>query len=125
MTRALIVDDDVVILMILRRIITEELGWSAIETDNGKTALNLYRTEKPDIVLIDLEMPTMGGRELYVRLRQEFREALAPVVIVTGHSDKNRIMALITGGVSEILLKPFDVKNTKERLAELVGVSKK
>ncbi len=120
MIKALVVDDDQTIRMIIRRILVESLGWSVIEAGNGEEGLEQYKKGAPDIALIDLEMPGMDGRELYLRLRKAYKSELVPVVVVTGINDKERIVSLIKSGVSEIILKPFDKVKMVARLKEIV-----
>lgn len=112
--RVLIVDDEPVARSILR----EELSTFddveiAGEAENGEVALRRIRSEKPDLVLLDLQMPSMGGLEVVRRLKQG--DTLPAIVIVTAW-DQHAIQAFEAGAI-DYLLKPV----SRERLAEAVG----
>ncbi|WP_457608644.1 response regulator transcription factor [Nitratifractor sp.] len=79
---------------------------------DGAEALRLYESEAPDILLLDIAMPGIDGLELTRRIRQ--RDPQVPIVILTAHSEKERLIEAIPLGLSHYLLKPVDS-------AELLG----
>jgi len=112
--KILIVDDE----PIARRILREELETFARveiagEAENGEAALRKIRSEKPDLVLLDLQMPAMGGLEVVRRLKQG--TSLPAIVIVTAW-EQHAIQAFEAGAI-DYLLKPV----SRERLEEAIG----
>ena len=87
------------------------------EADNGKKALDQIAEHKPDLVLLDLQMPTMGGLEVVRRLKDG---AHMPVIVVVTAYDKFAIQAFEAGAI-DYLLKPVG----QERLAEAVERAKR
>jgi DNA-binding LytR/AlgR family response regulator len=111
--RTLIVDDE----PIARRVLREELELIEDieiigEADNGKKALDQIAEHKPDLVLLDLQMPMMGGLDVVRKLKDG---AHMPVIVVVTAYDKFAIQAFEAGAI-DYLLKPVG----QERLAEAV-----
>jgi two-component system LytT family response regulator len=116
--RTLIVDDE----PIARRVLREELelieGVEIIgEADNGKKALDQIAEHKPDLVLLDLQMPTMGGLDVVRDLKHGSH---MPVIVVVTAYDKFAIQAFEAGAI-DYLLKPVG----QERLAQAVERAKR
>jgi signal transduction histidine kinase/CheY-like chemotaxis protein len=86
----LIVDDDMAMVRLLRRMLrTRAVPTECLEAHNGEEALLLMRREKPDLVLLDLAMPTLGGREVLEQMAsdEELTQIPAIIVSVTGQDD--------------------------------------
>lgn len=111
--RTLVVDDEPVARKVLREEL-ESIGDVEIigEADNGVAALEQIATRRPDLVLLDLQMPGMGGLEVVRQIRGGVR--LPAIVIVTAY-DKHALEAFEAGAV-DYLLKPI----RQERLTEAV-----
>jgi two-component system, response regulator PdtaR len=102
--RIVIADDESIIRMDLKEILTH-LGYDVVgEASDGRTALELARKLQPDLVILDIKMPTMDGIEA-----AEFvtAEGLAPVVLLTAYSEHALIGRAKNAGVSGYLVKPF------------------
>lgn len=84
---------------------------------DGKEALDIYREKKPDMLLLDISMPQMNGLELAKAVRKEDKST--PIIMLTAHSDQEKLLRAIPLGLSEYLLKPVDdvvLINTVNRL---------
>jgi two-component system, response regulator PdtaR len=102
--RIVIADDESIIRMDLREIL-DQLGYDVVgEASDGRTALELARKLKPDLVILDIKMPTMDGIEAAQYVNDE---GLAPVVLLTAYSEQSLIGRAKTAGVSGYLVKPF------------------
>src|SRR3984885_13461204 len=116
--RTLIVDDE----PIARKILREELSsFDDVEiigeADNGAVALEKISADHPDLVLLDLQMPEMGGLEVVRNLR---RGKHMPVIVIVTAYDKYALQAFEAGAI-DYLLKPVG----EERLAEAVKRAKR
>ncbi|HOX28331.1 MAG TPA: response regulator [bacterium] len=112
----LIVDDEEPIHKLIRRMLAPE-GYQIHASSKGEGGLAIVSTIKPDLVLLDLQMPGMNGPEFLLELRKIF--PVLPVVIITGYPDSDLMSkALEATGNGPILLvpKPF----TKEQLIQSV-----
>jgi two-component system LytT family response regulator len=111
--RTLIVDDEPVARDILREEIETIEGVQVVgEADNGLAALQLISTERPHMVLLDLQMPAMGGLEL---VRNLTPETSFPAIVIVTAWDQYAIRALDAGAI-DYLLKPV----SRERLMQAI-----
>lgn len=107
MSTILVVDDDSDVRLMLR-LILENAGHEVVEAAHGAAALNLISPERlPDLVLTDLTMPVLGGKELIGHLRSAPATASIPIVVVSG--DAVAAWSLKAAGLVEaVVAKPFD-----------------
>jgi CheY-like chemotaxis protein len=99
----LVVDDDPSVRLVFR-LILESGGYAVSEARDGIAALILIKDRLPDLVITDMVMPRLDGRELIERLRADGRSARIPVLAVTGNADMKEQMS----GADWMLDKPVD-----------------
>jgi CheY-like chemotaxis protein len=100
----LIVDDDVVLRQLLRRMLEPE-GYTVVEAENGRAALEQLRTVTPSVILLDLMMPEMDGFEFVTEFRRhEFWRAI-PIVVITARDLSREDRERLNGYVEKILQK--------------------
>jgi response regulator NasT len=103
-TRILLAEDEVISRMDLREML-ENLGYSVVgEAGDGVAAVNLARTLKPDLVVMDIKMPELDGISAAETLAQE---RVTPVLLLTAYSDKEFVDRAVDAGVMGYLVKPF------------------
>ena len=98
----LIVDDERS-LRFLVRVILENEGYDVVEAHNGAAALERVQEARPDLIVTDLMMPVMGGRELIERLRSDPETAAVPIVVLSANA------GLAAEAADAAFSKPFDV----------------
>lgn len=102
MFRILIADDEPLIRVDLKELL-EEIGHQVVaETGDGKEALALLNTVRPDLVILDIKMPGMSGIEVARRIAYEY-----PVIILTAFSERSLIEQAKDAGVMAYITKPF------------------
>lgn len=107
-TRILIADDESLILMDLREMLTN-LGYLVVgEANDGRSAVNMARELRPDLVIMDIKMPDMDGIEAAQVLTAE---KIAPVLLLTAYSQQDLIDRAKDAGVVGYLVKPFRESN--------------
>jgi AmiR/NasT family two-component response regulator len=107
-TRILIADDESLILMDLREMLTN-LGYLVVgEANDGRSAVNMARELRPDLVIMDIKMPDMDGIEAAQVLTAE---KIAPVLLLTAYSQQELIDRAKEAGVVGYLVKPFRESN--------------
>lgn len=119
--RVLIVDDDGDIVNSLQGRL-EWLGYDCQSASNGKEAIRIIRENDPDIVLLDLEMPELGGIDVMKRLAGDttMDSSCRPaVVIMTAFGTVNRAVEAMKLGAQEFLTKPFDADHLSVVLRKL------
>ncbi|MBA4291986.1 response regulator [bacterium] len=104
MMRVLIADDDPIIRLDLRQML-ESLGYEvAAEAEDGLVAVNLAKSETPDVCLFDVKMPNLDGIDAATQVAEA---GIAPVVLLTAYSDQELINRAKEAGVFGYLVKPF------------------
>ena len=102
--RVVVADDESIIRMDLKTLL-EEMGHSVVgEAADGQKALDLTRSLRPDVVLMDIKMPVMDGLDAAKIIAEE---KIAPVVLLTAYSQKDLIERAKEAGVFGYLVKPF------------------
>lgn len=118
MKTCLVVDDSRVIRKVARRVL-EDIGFYIAEASDGLEALAWCRTEMPDAVLLDWNMPVMSGIEFLKQLREEPGGDAPRVVFCTVENDVERIREALAGGADEYIMKPFDGDILLAKFAEV------
>ncbi|TMG56395.1 MAG: response regulator [Chloroflexi bacterium] len=104
----LLVADDLVPIRQMVRITLSTQGWTIVEAKNGNEALDLVRSEKPDLVLLDVDMgPGPNGFDVCRQIKADQATKDIPVVMLTAHeSDSDRAIGF-AAGATQYLTKPF------------------
>ncbi|MDX1674452.1 MAG: sigma-54 dependent transcriptional regulator [Longimicrobiales bacterium] len=117
----LLVDDDGGILTVLSRFF-EKRDWSVLRAATGARALDHYGAERPDLVLLDLQLPDMNGLPVLRRLRELDEDAR--VIMLTGHGDIETAVEAMRLGAANFLTKPIEldhlgaiIEGQEERIA--------
>lgn len=110
----LVVDDSLVIRKLLSKSL-EELGMVVHTAENGEDAVDRYKIIWPDIVVMDIVMPKMGGLEALAEIKSNFPDA--KVIMLTSTSKKEEIVQARDQGVIGYLLKPVQVPKLRDLIA--------
>lgn len=105
--KILVVDDDEGARLFLNRLLTKKFSCEIVEACNGLDGLVKTEVHKPDLVMIDIHMPVMGGVEMLESLRKDPLYSNLPVIVMSVVDDKREITKLIQLGISDYLLKPL------------------
>ena len=107
MTKVLVVDDEAPIRL-LCRVNLEAEGMEVLEAADGEAGLALARSERPDVVLLDVMMPAMDGWQVAERLFEDDVTSEIPLVFLTARAElRDRARGLELGGV-DYITKPFN-----------------
>jgi CheY-like chemotaxis protein len=116
MKTVLVVDDEPVLRAIVREILHEE-GYAVIEAPDGRVMLEMMAKERPDLVLMDVMMPGIDGREAYRQLRLHPEHRDVPVVMMSAGVRPIKLDPSIAG----FMAKPFDISQLVELVVRLIG----
>jgi len=118
--KVLIVDDNPasreLLLAVLKR-----LSYDILEACNGAEALEKIAATRPDLVLLDIEMPVMDGIAVVRKLRQDSRFASLPVLAVTADAMQGTRDRILAEGFSGYVTKPIDAARIREQVREILG----
>ena len=121
-TKVLVIDDEHYMRKVVRTLLMS-LGVRTIyEAADGNAGLELIRTMGPHVALVDWQMPGMDGRTFVrtVRSPETFPYPDLPIIMVTGHSERSRVLEAMEIGVHEFLLKPVSSQALSDRLAAVL-----
>jgi two-component system cell cycle response regulator len=114
----LVVDDSTAIRRILQRAL-QDAGYRVTEAANGQVALDVCRTDPPDLVLLDVDMPVMDGPTALAAMKADAELADIPVLFLTARTSGTDVAAGLQLGASDYLRKPIE----PAELAARVGVA--
>jgi DNA-binding response OmpR family regulator len=108
----LVVDDKASVRTLVREYLTSE-GYRVVTAENGRDALYAARHEHPDLVLLDIMMPEIGGYEF---LRAYRRESETPVILLTARLDESDKVLGLELGADDYVTKPFGMRELVARI---------
>ena len=115
----LVVDDDPTVGATLEHILKHE-GYVVSRVRDGRAALVAVEQQPPDLILLDLNMPKMGGFEVCKRVKADPATSLLPIVIVTGESEFDARIQAWDVGADDFLTKPFQLVEVLARCRSLL-----
>lgn len=122
MTQTILLVDDEAKLRAMLRVYLEQEGYRVVEAGHGREALYVARVEKPDLIVLDLMMPEMGGYEF---MRAFSKEASIPVIMLTAKvEDTDKILGLELGA-DDYVTKPFNVRELIARVRAVLRRTQK
>ena len=121
--RVLIVDDSSVMRKIVERALRQaELELDAVfEAGNGNEGLEMLAAKQVELILSDINMPSMDGLEFLRQLRSKKLASGVPVVMITTESSEEHVKQAIQAGAQGYIRKPFTAEQVKERVLPLLG----
>lgn len=119
----LIVDDNQYMRKIIRTLLVNVGVKNVYEATDGIDALEAIRMFGPDLVVLDWEMPLLDGRELVriVRSPGVFPMPDVPIIMLSGHGERWRVVDAVRMGVNEFLMKPVSAKALLDRIVSILA----
>ena len=117
--RILVVDDHPALVTLTRHKLIQK-GYEVLTAQNGQDALELARTEYPDLILSDVDMPVMTGFELCEHIKKDSRLNKIPIILVTSMVTTDYIMKGIEAGADNYLTKPYDDETLYSKIEHLL-----
>lgn len=121
--KVLVVDDDQYMRKVVRTMLAAIGVRHVHEACDGIAGLDAIRQHLPDIVIVDWEMPMIDGAQFIrmVRTPGEFPVPDVPIIVLTGHGDRWRVVEAARVGAHEYLLKPVSTKALRDRIVSILG----
>jgi CheY-like chemotaxis protein len=117
--KVLVVDDDASTRLILRRLLSH-LHCDVRLAVNGVEALAAIEQFSPDLVLLDVVMPSLDGVETLQAIRNSTHHADLPVISISSVSERAAVLKLVNLGIADYILKPLNVEETQDRLKRVL-----
>ncbi len=111
-SRILVVDDDTALAEMIGIVLRTE-GFEPVFCADGAAAVDAWRTQRPDLVLLDLMLPGMDGIEICTRIRAE---SGVPIIMLTARTDTADVVRGLESGADDYIVKPFNPKELVARI---------
>jgi len=121
MTKMILIVEDEPKNLILLRDLLQVSGYSTIEATDGKQGVELAKSKKPDLILMDIMMPVMDGLEATRILKADATTSNIPVVALTSYAMKGDEERILKAGCDGYLSKPFDIKELLKQVTEYLS----
>ena len=121
--KVLVVDDELGIRELLHDALTEA-GYEVITARSGKEAIEVFRTKKPDLVLLDIMMPELDGFQTCEILRKDSNNASLPIIMLTAKDRESDIVQALELGADDYIIKPVDAKELLNKIDNLLSIAK-
>jgi CheY-like chemotaxis protein len=108
----LIIDDSPEVVRVLDKHMLSPLGYNIISAPDGQKGLDLFLAAKPDLIMLDMNMPRMDGMEVLLALHKI--ECQTPVIFMTMHGTESTVTAAFRLGIRDYLSKPFTPDEVKQ-----------
>lgn len=118
MAKILIVDDAEFLRMRISKMLIGD-GYEVIEAENGALAVEAYKTQKPDVVLMDITMPEMDGLTALKEIRAI--DPKARVVMLTALGQESVVLEAIKSGARDFVVKPFERERVLSAISKLLA----
>jgi two-component system chemotaxis response regulator CheY len=121
-TKVLVVDDEYYMRKEVRTLLMSIGERTISEAQDGPAGLEAIRTLAPDVVIVDWQMPGLDGAGFVrmVRSPGTFPYPDIPIIMLTGHGERSRVVEAVSVGVNEFLLKPVSSKSLQDRLVAVL-----
>src|SRR3954452_8497248 len=121
-TKVLVVDDEHYMRKVVRTLLMSVGVRTVYEAPDGPSGLEFIRSMAPDVVILDWEMPGLDGAGFVrmVRSPDTFPFPDMPIIMLTGHGERRRVVEAVSIGVNEFLLKPVSSKALQDRLISVL-----
>ena len=114
--KILIVEDEKKLAQLLKDSISNSF-FSVVIASNGEDGLKKFKSFKPDIIITDIMMPFCDGLEMTLQIK-ELDESI-PIIVLSAHSDKEKLLKAIDLGINKYFIKPFDPEELLEHINKL------
>jgi two-component system, chemotaxis family, chemotaxis protein CheY len=121
-TKVLVVDDEHYMRKVVRTLLMSIGIRTVYEAPDGPAGLELIRSMAPDVVIVDWQMPGLDGAGFVrmVRSPDTFPFPNVPIIMLTGHGERSRVVEAVQIGVNEFLLKPVSSKALQSRMVSVL-----
>ncbi|KAA1257574.1 Cyclic di-GMP phosphodiesterase response regulator RpfG [Rubripirellula obstinata] len=120
--RIMIIDDEMINIEIVQAYLEEEGFRNFLTTTDSTTAVEQIQSEKPDILLLDINMPQVSGLEILEKMRASKELRLVPAIVLTASNDPEVKLKALRLGASDFLAKPVDPSELMLRVQNVLAV---
>ena len=120
--KALIVDDDEELVELIRDALDADGRFEIRVANNGFDAGMMVKEDHPDIIVLDIMLPDINGKEVCQRVRSDSNLDDVKIICISGMVEQDKIEDLKASGANEFVQKPFEVEQLIERICQLLDI---
>ncbi|MDI6739227.1 MAG: response regulator [Candidatus Edwardsbacteria bacterium] len=120
MKKVLIVDDDSNILSLVSEVLTRN-HYEPLKAQSGTSALEMVKTHRPDLVVLDIMMPGLNGFEVCKKIKTDPELAAIKIIMLTAKTKPVDIQTARAFGADSYFTKPFEIAELLGKIKELIG----
>ncbi len=114
-TKILIADDAPVPCATIKKALAMD-NYEVLVANDGEQALNMYCEHRPSLIILDWMMPKLSGPEICHRIRTEFKDSLTHILLLSGITQKDKVVQVLEAGADDYLTKPFHAEELRARV---------
>jgi excisionase family DNA binding protein len=120
--KVLIVDDDVELVELLKDVFDRDGRFETRTANNGFDAGMQVKEFRPDVMVLDVMLPDINGKEVCQRVRSDKNLDAVKIICISGMVEQDKIAELIDAGADDFMNKPFSVESLLERVCALLNI---
>jgi excisionase family DNA binding protein len=120
--KAMIVDDDLDLVELMTDAMLKDGRFEIRTVNNGFDAGMMVKEYHPDVIILDVMLPDINGKEVCQRVRNDPTMDDVKIICISGMVEQNKIQDLYTSGANDFLQKPFDVETLIDKVCKMVDV---
>jgi excisionase family DNA binding protein len=120
--KALLVDDDVELVELMSKVLEEDGRFEVRVATNGFDACMMVKEYRPDIIILDVMLPDINGKEVCQRVRADASLEDVRVLCISGMVEEDKIQELRLAGADEFMHKPFEIDHLIDRMCLLLDL---
>ena len=120
--KALIVDDDEELVELIRDVLEADGRFDVRAANNGFDAGMMVKEYRPDIIVLDVMLPDINGKEVCQRIRSDSTLDDVKIVCISGMVEQDKVAELKEAGADEFMQKPFEIEALVERMCLLLDI---
>lgn len=124
MTKKIMVVDDEAAIVTLLKANFEAEDYQVVEAFDGASAIAKAMSEKPDVIILDINMPAMTGLEVCAKLKESVETKSIPIIVLSAYAQSTDVEKSLACGATAHMTKPFTLDAITAAVAQLLNPSK-
>ncbi|MCS7303979.1 MAG: response regulator [Thermoguttaceae bacterium] len=120
--KVLIVDDDEELVELIKEVLEKDGRFEVRSANNGFEAGMLVKEYRPDLIVLDIMLPDINGKEVCQRVRSDKTMDTVKIICISGMVEQDRVAELKAAGADDFLHKPFEIEKLVERICRLLEI---
>src|SRR5882672_6121366 len=120
--KVLLVDDDAELVELIHKVLEEDGRFEVRIASNGFDAGMMVKEYRPDLIVLDVMLPDINGKEVCQRVRSDSTMDDVRIICISGMIEADKVEDLKTSGANDFLQKPFEVEHLVDRICQLLDV---